>query len=150
MNISTLSNDDIVRIKSNFWYETKDGLNCKKTLKRTKNAKATDIRHSCSKAGRVIFESDGLKFTKCLCNFQYPLMGSLMIMHKHYEKGIMPYSGSLMEQPANIIDALEIIDVLMLEMKDEQRKAQEKKHGPGRHRPATPKPSGNRSAPPVR
>ena len=59
-----------------------------------------------------------LKYKTCIGNFySYPVV-SWAGAHAQYEKGIMPFKGGYMEQPAKAIDILNIISELKNQQKE--------------------------------
>jgi len=57
---------------------------------------------------RTVDRIDNIQFNTCLCSIKHPLMGQLLTLNSAYEKGILPFKGSLMDQPAQAIDLIEL------------------------------------------
>ena len=147
MEISTVSNAEMVQLYSSFVYMTTDALNCSKTKERS-NSKKAIIQHNCDFAyKRKIFELDDVVWNSCLCRFLHPNFNSLMVLNKQYEKGSLPESGGMLEQLNSTIERIEILDHLKNLHKEQQQKEQEKKNGRSQHRPPT-KPGKREHRPP--
>lgn len=71
--------------------------------------------------------SCGLRFTKPLDQFNYDQMGYALTLFENYEKGNLPFPGSVSDQPAQIIEIFGLLKALRQEQ--EQRKSLEN----GRH-----------------
>lgn len=61
--------------------------------------------------------SMNMKFTEHLSRYQYPLMAYVLALHEQFEKGVMPYPGSLSDQPAKIIEIFNLLSSLKYESK---------------------------------
>ena len=138
MEVSTISAGEMIQLYSSFIYLTTDGLNCKTTLKKS-TPEATKIRHNCDfKYSRKVFGIDNIVWNSCLCRFQHSNFNEIMILSKHYEKGLLPMEGTILDQPNALIEKLELIDHLKNLHKQEQHKEMEtKQNGNSRHRPQT-------------
>ena len=133
MELSTVSTAEVIQLYSSFIYATTDALNCSKT-RATKEAR--EIRHNCNfKHKRKIFEVEDITWYSCLCRFKHPNFNELMIISKHYEKGIMPDGVSILDQPSIMIERLEVLDHLKNLHKEQQHKEQERKNNGGSKRP---------------
>jgi hypothetical protein len=73
----------------------------------------------------------GLKFTKPLSNFKCENIGYLWTLFENYERGQLPYPGSISEQPAQIIEIFGVFQALKNEQIAKERKRQEQD---GRHK----------------
>ena len=91
-----------------------------------------------SKACEVVAEKpvqsiDELQFLTCLGNFFSHSAARLVEMHAHFERGVMPYPGSLADQPSKVIDAFRIIGNWKMRRQAEEaekaRKEAKKKRG---------------------
>lgn len=60
-------------------------------------------------------ELNGLVFTVPLHKFKYENLGYVLTLFENYERGQLPFPGSVSEQPAQIMDILNIIQNLKLE-----------------------------------
>ena len=57
-----------------------------------------------------VYAYENVKFKKCPANFLNNSVSDYMTMFLNYEKGIMPYSGCLMEQPYKVFEIFGIIE----------------------------------------
>jgi len=76
---------------------------------------------------RKIDKIDNFMYYKCLCRVKHPLMSSLLTLSSAYERGIMPFDACLMDQPAKIIDMIEL--VTQEKNREEQRQMEPKENG---------------------
>jgi hypothetical protein len=95
------------------------------------NAVRTKLKSSFSPT-----TSQGIRFKKHFSNFKYPLMNYILGLHDAFERGILPFSGSYAEQPAKVIEVMNLLSSLRIEheikaQKEAERKASLKN---GRHR----------------
>lgn len=127
MSLSSLSSHDIITLKASFEYTYR--LKCdqlidehvKKGYTRDLAEKTVRLEHGCNTLSDTpIYRIDNLDFYTCPCNFQNRLLGFLLTALDGYEKGILPYPGSLSEQPAKAIEALILLSNLKEEYKQEQ------------------------------
>lgn len=65
---------------------------------------------------------NGLIFSRPLTNFKYELIGYVLILAENYEKGNLPFPGSVSEQPGQIMDILNVIQNLKIEYKNKIEK----------------------------
>lgn len=72
------------------------------------------------------YRSMGLQFTTSLENFEYPLMGQILTMYELWEKGTMPDSGPLLDQPNKIVEIMNLISGLKAEQTEKMYKEQER------------------------
>lgn len=71
-------------------------------------------------------ESCGLKFKSDFSKVKYEHFHYLMNLYQMYEKGCLPFPGSVSEQPAQIIEMFNIIQLLELERRNREAKEQHK------------------------
>ena len=53
---------------------------------------------------------DLIETNQCLRQLVTPLSWQWLRLHKHFQTGVMPYGGGLMDQPARFIDAMDVIN----------------------------------------
>lgn len=53
---------------------------------------------------------DNIKFNTCVCSIKHPLTNKLLRLSELLDKGILPFNGSPMEQPAQVMELLDIVD----------------------------------------
>lgn len=54
-------------------------------------------------------------FYKCPANFYSPYVAELMGHARHLENGLLPYSGGLLDQPAKLVELLNLLNSLRIE-----------------------------------
>ena len=54
--------------------------------------------------------SDGVSLSTCVGNFFDQSALGVLKMHKVYEAGVMPFPGSLTEQPSKVMEAFQVIE----------------------------------------
>jgi hypothetical protein len=64
--------------------------------------------------------SCGLKFTKHLSRFKYPLFGYALQLFENYERGLLPFEGSVSDQPAQVMELFSVIQNLRFEQEKKQ------------------------------
>ena len=126
MTLSSLSSYEVVSLKSSFEYAFR--LKCDylieehigKGYTREIAEKTVRLEHCCNKiSDRPIYIIDNLEFYTCPCNFRNRMFSFFINALDAYDKGILPYRGSLSEQPAKSIEALMLLSVLKEEYKQE-------------------------------
>lgn len=84
---------------------------------------APEVLEAARKQALASFQpvtSCGLKFTKHLSHFKYPLFGYALLLFENYEKGLLPFEGSVAEQPAQVMDLFGLIQNLKAEQQTKQ------------------------------
>lgn len=78
-------------------------------------------------------EIDGVGVYSCPCNDLFKMdIHNLIWMYNMYQKGIMGFSGSLLDQPSKYIEAMQLLDRLHIERENEQIKKQNKDNNNGK------------------
>ena len=65
-------------------------------------------------------------YKKCPALLYSPYWASIINLSYNYEKGILPYKGSLLEQPAHIVEAFNLIHNLKEETRIKQQQVLDK------------------------
>lgn len=76
-----------------------------------------------------IHETSDLRYTRCIGNFNSDSASSWIESSDFFEKGIMPFQGGYMEQPAKVIEVMRIIRSFKLQWEvdiAQRKKAQSK------------------------
>lgn len=71
----------------------------------------------------------GLRFTRPLTNFKSDMIGYAWTLFENYERGLLPFPGSVSEQPAQIMEIFGVFNALRLETLEVERKRIEKNVG---------------------
>lgn len=72
------------------------------------------------------YEIDGIRYHKCLCGYRNPSMSFYLDIEDKFSKGILPFKGSYLDQPAKIIDIINRISSLKLDLNDREQKKQQR------------------------
>ena len=111
MDISSASTQDYVRINSHIHMIYNDKEDCEDKYQDRSPEKREAIMRKNGCLGTVDYTVaivGDIIFNRCLCNFKFKGINQLLNLLRHYEKGIMPFSGSILEQPNKIIEQLDI------------------------------------------
>lgn len=138
--MSGLSLYDRALLSATYYYHWDDRLNCERAyseiVKRTKDPE-TAKRIVQSKFGcETVTEKpkvviDGFGFHSCLCKFQHPLFGAYLDLSRKMEVGILPDRGSYMDQPAQVLEGIQLISRIRSEIDAtaSAKQAKESNHG---------------------
>ena len=75
------------------------------------NIIAHEIRNSCGRVSKSIKDTIGnIEYYTCLCKLKHPLFNEIYYVNKACKNGIMPFIGGYLEQPAQIIELIELYD----------------------------------------
>ena len=69
-----------------------------------------------------------VNFSKCIGNYYDAVWASWVNYYPQYEKGMLPFEGSLMNQPAKFVEVMDLVHNLIRE-KDTEKEQQAKQHG---------------------
>lgn len=64
----------------------------------------------------------GLNFKVPLTQFKYPLMSYVLVLLENYERGLLPFAGTISEQPSQIVEILNLIQLLKIEHQNQLEK----------------------------
>ena len=67
-----------------------------------------------------------IDFYTCPGNYFDFSINELIFVKEQFDKGVMPYGGDLMNQPAKFIEAVKLIDLTQNRLKEENKKAAKK------------------------
>ncbi len=136
LDISTLSQWDIISITSNFEYSYV--LRCDELIQEhirsgyDYEVATTTVHgeHGCKKmSNEPIYQIDNLQFKTCPCNYKHPLFNFISQASSIFEKGTMPFEGSFVDQPAYIIEAINLYQCLKQDYINEQERKQNQNKG---------------------
>lgn len=121
---------DHLQISASFISSTDDEFRCKEIeslyAKREDGDLQIKLRREEQGCGVLTddykVEIDGFGFHSCLChdNFQFKGINDLIYMYNLFNKGVMPFPGSLMEQPNQLLEYFRLLDRLYKEYNDIQ------------------------------
>lgn len=68
-----------------------------------------------------ITEINNIRFLVPTTRFKYSLIGYLLILLENYERGILPYPGSVSEQPAQVMEMITLLSSIKSEYQYKQQ-----------------------------
>lgn len=125
--INYLTDAEMVGIISTFSSIHEENFNCNNCKKRMGQIARDDLK-GCSK----ILKSDvanwrnQITFQTCPVNFYSQAFAVYIDLFRHFENGILPFKGGLLEQPNKIMEVFNLIESLKIERSNERQKKQEK------------------------
>jgi hypothetical protein len=133
--LSQLTNNDYIELKATLYAIDNRDFYCHDCLNKyahrpdyeTMTARTRELKGCFSVKERPIATVDELKFFKCVGNFFRSEVLTLLEMQGRYEKGILPYPGSLSEQPNKVIEIFAAIEQYKREKLEQERKRLELK-----------------------
>lgn len=102
------------------------------SCKRRHTPETRDERKGCSKNTNTPFSEwrKEIKYLRCPVNFYSGGVATLIDSFRHFERGILPYNGGLLDMPNKLIEFYNLVESLKLDYQkdliDRQRKAQER------------------------
>lgn len=126
---------DVITLKANFEYVHK--LRCDSLIGEhiakgyTKEVAEKTVRgeNGCNHLSeKPIYMIDNLEFRTCPCNFRNRKYSFFSTALSGFDKGVLPYPGSLSEQPAKAMEAIILLSNLKEEFKQEQNAQQQAKN----------------------
>lgn len=139
MEISSLTTYDNVTITATFMSLTEDKFRCSHRLKElTKregeaNAKKRmQIENGCGVCrSEYRYDVDGIRFHQCFCGYRSHNMGFYLDLEDKFSKGILPFEGSYLDQPAKVIEIINRISALKMDKKERDLLEQQKQINKG-------------------
>jgi hypothetical protein len=68
-----------------------------------------------------------LNFHSCFCDHLHDQFGYLLLLHDRYQNGLLPFPGSISEQPNHIIEIFNVLDGLKTDYQKELNKTKVEK-----------------------
>lgn len=140
--INNITNKEIIYLTATIEGQFDDKWNCYKCInsgyrednngnqvlldKYENTLRAIKLKKGCETRGHMFKTVNGIKFNTCLGNYNTVHTQHYIDMYQQYEKGNLPYPGSLSEQPAKIIDVFHTIGQLVADKVDEESKKTER------------------------
>lgn len=127
-------------MSASFYYYWDDRLNCQRALTQAlkrghpeQTEKMIRARFGCGTVeNKPKIVIDGIGFHSCLCNYIHPLYFAFSDLAHNWEKGILPDRGAYMDQPAQALEAIQLITRLKSEAVAEAQEKERKKNKHGR------------------
>jgi ribosomal protein L32 len=109
---------------------TESHFDCENKLKtatqRMGFEKATEHMQKINGCGtyrlRHRYEIDGIRFHECLCGYRNPSISLYLDLEDKFNKGILPFNGSYLDQPSKIIEIMNRISQLKFDRSERNRK----------------------------
>lgn len=123
MEISTLSDVEYVQIVANYNNIDQDD---EEQILRDRGYDDAQIKIALGDKKYTSFKSLDVVFHE-KSTYKYPRFSMVISAFMAYKKGMLPYNGSYLEQPAKIIDIFNVLNQLELEAQEKAQKAAQKK-----------------------
>lgn len=68
------------------------------------------IKKGCQIGSEVRYQVEDIKFYGCIGNFYSESAVQLIELYYNYQRGVLPYPGTFLQQPSKVIDILQLID----------------------------------------
>jgi hypothetical protein len=145
MNISGMTNYDYCKIIATWFYSVEERFNC--NIQKDKMSQYPDfekrieqleIRNGCNAisdisgvvekfTGTARYKCEDVAFYRCFCNFVDQSAMFVLNLFFQYEKGFLPFPGTVSDQPAKIMELFAVLTYLKAERQKElEEKAQKK------------------------
>lgn len=127
--ISTLSDWDYVCIVGN--YNNAGHVDEEQKL-RDRGYSEQQVKYAMKGKGASSFKSLDVVF-HIDNKLKYPYFGYIYTLYNQYKQGVLPFPGSMSEQPAKIIEIFDVLQQLELEQEEKTRKKLEKESKRGKN-----------------
>lgn len=125
-NISSISIADVALIKASWYALTDEKFQCRKMFEKLSQRSDAEIviRLEKQKRGCGVYTDspkividDEFGFHTCLCepSLHHPNINELLFLFENFKRGLLPYNGSITDQPAQIIEMFQLIENLHFE-----------------------------------
>lgn len=138
--ISTITNRDYIEIVSTFMTLTEPRYRCDDCHKKYKNDPVKDKKLKESMACNYIASKNRhqykpsydstmgnpkILYKKCVGNYYFGEWVSIINYYPNYEKGVMPFSGGLFDQPSKFVECMSLVHNLIRENEHEKKRQAE-------------------------
>ena len=127
--ISSLDSYDYANLCGNYLAILRDEKD-HETLLKNRGYTEAQLQAVSGKSSVLVFKNLGLKYTIPLTNFEYENLGLVLTYFDYYEKGLLPFPGTVSEQPAQIIEIFSTIKTIRYEHQLYLDKAQQRPKSP--------------------
>lgn len=135
--LSSITPHENIALTASYYYLAEDTFKChekEKRIARTlgkEKAKQQMETHGISKQ-EPRFTIDGINFHKCVCQYRSNRLGFYLDLLDKQSKGILPFEGSYLDQPAKLIEIINRLDYVKTDIEarriQKQQKEQERKN----------------------
>lgn len=124
MELSTLSFDDMVRIIANYntVYSDKKFKTDVELLSRGYTKEAIEALRKQQQQSFSVLDSCGIRFKSAFHEIKYDLYSYVEQLYSLYQRGILPFPGSVSEQPGQIMEIFNVFDSLQIERHNKEAK----------------------------
>lgn len=122
-----MSEGEIKTIVASFFALSDRNFNCSDCKKKMGQV-ARDQMKGCSKTlDKPVFTwNNKINFSTCPVNHYNHSIGVLMEYFRHFERGVLPFNGGLLDQPAKTLEVFNLFESLKTEMEIDAIKKREK------------------------
>jgi hypothetical protein len=128
LEISTISLYDVVTLNASFYYNFDAKFQCEDKIldyaKRSDYSKAKTLITAANGCGvihdDVKYQIDSICYHSCFCTYRNDNFNVYMNLQKNFDKGIMPYVGGLLDQPAYLVDILGMLEGLKISKQNDE------------------------------
>lgn len=142
MALSSVSDYDLVKLVATWFYSVEERFNCEEQKRKfllltqgEQRVKNFEDRNGCNgnndlsgyvykATNRPRYQWENIVFYNCFCQNYDRSTAALLHQYSFYSRGIMPFAGPLVDQPAKAIEAFSVLDSLKNEkQREEEAKA---------------------------
>jgi len=134
MALSSVTDSDYLQLLANFEILSEKKWNCEACIRTTDSATRNAVKgcnggktFGLATGGRVVFT-----VTRCIGNYYNSSVFEFYRAFRLYQKGVMPFEGALMDQPAKVLDVFSVLEALDFERQSAAQKNAERKGNHGR------------------
>lgn len=132
MRISSLDEVEFVKIVATYNNAGNERTSELELLERGYTREQLEQVRLSKKRQRVGIKSCGLYFTRDLSEFNCEKFNYYFLLFQNYERGNLPFEGTIADQPAQIIEIFNTFQMLRAEQEDKARKQLERQSKRGR------------------
>lgn len=114
LELSSVSNEDFVNLVAHYTALINGEIDDEDELKQRGYSEEAISRMKKKKTSTSV-KLLGLHFTKPLIKFKYNYLRYVLVLFDNYEKGNLPFPGSVAEQPSQVMDIFDIIQAIRQE-----------------------------------
>ena len=130
LRVSGISDRDNLELIATLRVAERPAWQCDKCLKTHEKYPERRNALGCHGGTSPVAQLKEYRLYRCPGNFTHPTAAWVWELYNHFEKGILPFPGSLMEQPAQLIEAFGVIENLKIER--QKQEAKNVKRNPGK------------------
>ena len=132
MRLSSLDDVEFVKIVATYNNAGSEKTSENELLQRGYTKEQLEVIRSQKKRQNVGIKSCGLYFTSDLSNFNCEKFNYYFLLFQNYERGNLPFEGTIADQPAQVIEIFNTFQMLRAEQEEKTRKQIERQNKRGR------------------